>query len=76
MPPHIRAHGADPVNPSAPVSSYADHYDEGAEIGYKWNETEHKTPLFPFGFGLSYTTFAYSGSHHRLIRQNRSLHRA
>ncbi len=60
LPPHIRAHGADPVNPSAPVSSYADHYDEGAEIGYKWNQTEHKTPLFPFGFGLSYTTFAYS----------------
>ena len=61
LPPHIRAHGADPVNPDTPSASYSVTYTEGAEIGYKWYQTEHKTPLFPFGFGLSYTTFAYSG---------------
>ena len=36
-------------------------YNEGLQMGYRWYEANHVTPVFPFGFGMSYTTFAYSG---------------
>ena len=45
----------------AKKESFPADYTEGVRFGYKWFESEHKEPLFAFGHGLSYTSYAYSG---------------
>jgi beta-glucosidase len=58
-PPHSQ--GASPVmRMEGAKPSFSVHYDEGLKVGYKWYDAEKKPVLFPFGFGLSYTTYSYS----------------
>jgi beta-glucosidase len=35
-------------------------YSEGIDVGYRWYDSKTLTPVFPFGYGLSYTSFSFS----------------
>jgi beta-glucosidase len=53
----------DPAHPERSKQG-VDHkttYSEGVNVGYRWFDKQKTEPLFPFGHGLTYTTFAYSG---------------
>lgn len=66
--PRPKLDGYDEFEPSfsgdapQPHSELKVNYDiEGSDLGYRWNARKGIKALFPFGFGLSYTSFATSG---------------
>jgi beta-glucosidase len=64
--PRARIPGDPKAAPRGPVGRggrygaiFTARYDEGAVVGYKWFAEQRRRPLFPFGFGLSYTHFRF-----------------
>jgi beta-glucosidase len=65
--PRPKLDGADQVEPDfqgragSNLNLVADYDVEGSDLGYRWNARTGKKALFPFGYGLSYSSFAASG---------------
>jgi beta-glucosidase len=46
-----------------PGENLQETYKEGLLVGYRWYDTKNIEPMYCFGYGLSYTSFSYSGLH-------------
>ncbi|KAI0386745.1 beta-glucosidase B [Hypomontagnella monticulosa] len=59
FPRRLEDHGSHPWFPGDVERDYAE-YGEGVLVGYRWFDAKNIEPLWPFGFGLSYTSFDVS----------------
>lgn len=59
-PPVAPSPGTAPPRPRTTLPPFDIPYPEKALVGYKWFDAKKLEPLFPFGHGLSYTSYAYS----------------
>ena len=63
--PRPKLDGLDPAHPAnllgPPPAPFVVDYKEGSDVGYRWFEKTGAKPLFPFGYGLTYSRFAYAG---------------
>jgi beta-glucosidase len=48
---------------SSALAPFPVDYREGADVGYRWYAAQKEKPLFPFGYGLTYTLFSYTNEH-------------
>jgi beta-glucosidase len=60
QPPPESSHYDGAATPASGLLGSEVTYDEGVKVGYKYYDAAKKSVLFPFGFGLSYTTYRYS----------------
>jgi beta-glucosidase len=59
----LPAHTPEQYPGTGPATQTTAHYSEGLLVGYRWYDAKNIEPLYPFGHGLSYTTFAYDELH-------------
>ncbi len=64
VPPGINSDAASDAGAgdSSALPSWDVTYQEGANVGYRWFAAQGTRPLFPFGYGLSYTDFTFTGA--------------
>lgn len=58
--PELKSAGQPAVRPKPGTPFQTINYAEGSDVGYRWFAREGLKPLFPFGHGLSYTSFSHS----------------
>ncbi|HEX7821658.1 MAG TPA: glycoside hydrolase family 3 C-terminal domain-containing protein [Sphingobium sp.] len=63
----VPGHDAQPIDKNTKIvyglgqtKPFDIHYPEGSDVGYRWFDRKGYRPLYPFGFGLSYTKFEYN----------------